>query len=264
MRTDDVANRLTVWLTVTTRTQRAVVTAIAVSILTAGCALSSTGTAIPERKQSSQTSAPTSPPSSPSPFAWLASVLPNSAELSTALGYSVTVDELPSVGDITRLRNTMVGSRSVTEPECIGVISSLEKVVYDNTPILAVTSATEAAATFGAVAFDSAKNAQIAYARFADQWLRCDGRTMRKSAADYVVEHTISDVDVVDNVLYATDTVTSTGGDPVVVKRALGVALDCIVEVELPLDARINHSPGMGDAGTLIDAMAGRVKTVQR
>jgi hypothetical protein len=184
--------------------------------------------------------------------------------LSDALGYLVAVDELPAVGDITDLRNTVMGSHTITEPQCIGVISSLEKEAYGATPVLAVTFETEATATFGAVAFASAEDAEIVFARFADQWLRCDGRTVLKSVGDYRVQHAISDVQVVDNTIYATDTVTSAAGDPTVTKRALSVALDCIVEVELPLNAQMKHASGIGEAGILINAMAGRVKTARR
>lgn len=196
----------------------------------------------------------------PDPYAWLTSVLPTSAELSNALGYAVTVDGPPRIRPGSGLRNTVIGSGDVIERRCLGVVSPLEKEIYGSAPVVAVTFATESAATYGAVAFDSAANADRGFRSFADRWRECNGRSVVKSVGDHRVSHAISDVHVTGNVISAVDTLNSAEGPPVVVGRALGVAHDCIVEVELSISDPAGQGSASERAIRLVEEMLSRVR----
>lgn len=195
------------------------------------------------------------------PYAWLTAVLPTSSELSEALGYPVTVDGPPKIRNGARLRNTFIGSREITERDCIGVVSPLETEAYDSAPLVAVTFASESAATYSAAVFDSPRSAEETFKRFADQWRACGGRTVVKSGGGVVVQYAISDVGLADRVTSAVITVTSDEGSPVVVGRALGVAQDCMVEVELVYDDPADRGRAGERAIRLVEAMLSRVKT---
>jgi hypothetical protein len=191
----------------------------------------------------------------------LTSVLPTDSELSEALGYPVTVDGPPRIRPGSGLRNTVVGSGDIAERDCIGVVSPLEKEAYGSAPVIALTFATEAAATYGAAAFDSVADAGGTFESFADRWRDCDGRTVVKSVGDHLVHHVISEVQVTENILSAVDTLNSSEGVPVVTGRALGVAHDCIVEVELAYDDPEDFGRASERALLLVKAMLGRVRT---
>lgn len=227
-------------------------------VLLVGCSTQSDGTSAPVNSKSSTES---SNIQVQEPYAWLTSVLPTDSELSEALGYPVTVDGPPRIRRGSGLRNTVVGSGDIAERDCIGVVSPLEKEAYGSAPVIALTFATEAAATYGAAAFDSVADAGGTFESFADRWRDCDGRTVVKSVGDHLVHHVISEVQVTENVLSAVDTLNSSEGVPVVTGRALGVAHDCIVEVELAYDDPEDFGRASERALLLVKAMLGRVRT---
>ena len=191
----------------------------------------------------------------------MTAVLPTDSELSEALGYSVTIDGPPRIRRGSGLRNTVVGSGDIVERDCIGVVSPLEKEAYGSAPVIALTFATEAVATYGAAAFDSVASAGRTFESFADRWRDCDGRTVVKSVGDHRIHHVISEVQITDNTLTAVDTLNSSEGVPVVTGRALGVARDCIVEVELAYDDPEELGQASERALLLVEAMLGRLRT---
>ncbi|WP_395307497.1 sensor domain-containing protein [Mycobacterium sp. AMU20-3851] len=220
-------------------------------VLVVGCSNPSDGTS---KSDTSKPSAESTNNQVREPYAWLTSVLPTDSELSDALGYPVVVNGLPKVRDGARLRNTFIGSRDIAERDCIGVVSPLETDAYVSAPLVAVTFASESAATYSAALFDSPRSAEETFNRFAEQWRACDGRTVVKSGEELVMRYALSDVRLADRVTSAVVTALSDEGSPVVTGRALGVAQDCLVEVEL---GGLVGSLGGGFGGGVAGGVAG-------
>lgn len=244
---------------------------VSASFLVGGCSATVDGSAAVASDATAASAPPasapplTAPPSSDQ-FGWLTSVLPTSDELSRALGYPVTVREYPPVGDITDLRDTLAGSREVTERQCVGVISSLGQDAYGTADVRAVTYGTESTATFGVVAFASQDVAHMLFTTFAKQWQQCDGTTVVNTYGGYTFEHQITKVQTADNILSAVDVISSDSGSvPVPTERALGATDDCIVEVEVPVDDLSKWSAGDDSAAVaLVKSMLERVRTARR
>jgi hypothetical protein len=77
----------------------------------------------------------------------------------------------------------------------------------------------------GVVALPTAVEADALFATFAQQWNRCNGKT-----ADYRSQsYKITDVRVADSVLAATVQTS-----PTPIARAIGVRVNCVVEVKVP------------------------------
>lgn len=237
-------------------TLRWMAAAAAVVVWLAGCSSQNDGTAA---QSTTALTAPSVTTQARDSFAWLSSVMPTDAELSDALGYAVSTGGPSRVRASPKFRNTFVGSGEVVERDCIGVVAPLEQDVYGSTPAVAVSFNTEAAATYGAVAFDSAGGAQTTFERFADQWHACDGRTVVKSFAGDLVHDKISNVQIADALVSAVITVSSSEGAPVLVGRALGVAHDCVVDVELTFVDIESQELARDRAAQLVQQMLSRV-----
>ncbi|MGH3955943.1 MAG: sensor domain-containing protein, partial [Mycobacterium sp.] len=82
----------------------------------------------------------------------------------------------PMLGDVGDLRDTGIGA-NVTEGQCLGVTSPLEKQTYAAAPVRAVTYSTQTTITFGAVWLASENDAHEVFEGLVDQWRQCDGRT---------------------------------------------------------------------------------------
>ncbi len=237
--------------------RRAAAAALGV-VLLVSCSTSGDGTSAP---RPSAPSAESSKTQAQEPYAWLTSVLPTDAELSEALGYPVTIDGPPEIRNGAKLRNTFIGSREVAERDCIGVVSPLETEAYGSAPLVAVTFASESAATYGAAAFDSPRSAQETFKRFSDQWRACDGRTVVKAFGGVDMRDAISDVRLAGSVVSAVLIAASEEGSPVVAGRAIGVSQDCMVEVELVYDDPADRGRASERAIRLVESMLSRVKT---
>ena len=85
--------------------------------------------------------------------------------------------------------------------------------------------------------------------------------TVVKSGGGVDMNYALSDVGLADSVTSAVVTVTSDEGSPVVAGRALGVAHDCMVEVELVYDDPADRGLAAERAIRLVEAMLSRVKT---
>lgn len=200
--------------------------------------------------------------------AWLSSVLPSATELSSAVGYQVRAYGSPTLGDATRLRDTTAGSQSVTEGQCLGVVSPFEGRVYGGAPVTAVTYATESTITFGAVALATGNDARRLFETFLAQWQRCLGTKIVSSDGAYTTEAEIIDVDAVDDVVAAVELVTSNSPTGILVRseRALGVAGDCIVEAEVPVTDPESTAPSQekNAAVAVVEAMLAKVRATRR
>jgi hypothetical protein len=231
-----------------------------------GCGQLTEGTATRDDDTPVDKSTPQSSPP-PNGYAWLKSVMPSSEELTRAAGYRVTIDEPPTVHDGDFLRDTIVGSRDVTNIECLGVVSPFESRVYQDAPVVAITFATEAVVTFGAAALSSDAAADQLFEKFVAQWQQCLGKTLVKTGGAGTFENKITVVEAGDDVTSAVIELTtdSPTGIPVRVFRAVGVAKDCIVEA----DVGINEpepgpaAPDINGAADLVQSMLSRINAVR-
>jgi hypothetical protein len=236
-------------------------------IVIAGCTptLEGTATGADDAEPSTEQ---TSPPSGPLvKFSWLTSVLPSTAELTGAVGHQIRAYDPPTLGDVTRMRNTIAGSQSLTEGQCLGVASPFEGRVYEGAPIEAVTYATESTVTFGAVALATEDDARRLFEKFQEQWQQCRGTTIVTSDGADITQDEITNVDSTSDVVAAVELVTSNSPTGVLVRsaRALGVAKDCIVEAEVPTTDPSFPLPsdGKNAAVAVVEAMLVKVRAAR-
>ena len=166
-------------------------------------------------------------------------VLPTGDELTTALGVGPGLTGQLVVGGADMLLQG-VGESEATPIECVSAGFRLQKVVYAASPVREVASQSWAGGDlngpplsgfFGAVKFATANDAQEFFAASADKWRRCNGQTMvlhqPEHGADGVSR--ITDV-VVDSTVLSAVVLHDDGST---IQRALGVASDCVVDVEI-------------------------------
>lgn len=204
-------------------TARGAVAAAVAGAVLSGCATGVTGTAV----------AP----------AVLERILPTAEELSDLLG-SGSVGMLGQLveGDAdTLLRG--VGAADAAPPDCVGATYRLQHAVYRSSPVRGVATrpwiagdpadpaGPSVSAYLGVVELASAEDAHDFYADAVADWRRCDGQTMVLDQPDHGTRarSTITDVAIDGTVVSAV--VSHDAGHPV--QRALGVAGDCIVDVEV-------------------------------
>ncbi len=90
----------------------------------------------------------------------------------------------------------------------------------------------------GVVTLPSAAEAQALFATFPDQWQHCKDRTTTEQTGPISTSTVINDIRVTDSVVAAMNTATATLPNmpdlqPTPQSRAIGVRLNCIVEVEM-------------------------------
>jgi hypothetical protein len=90
----------------------------------------------------------------------------------------------------------------------------------------------------GVVTLPSAAEAQALFAKFPDQWQHCKGQTTDEKAGPIDTTTVINNVRVIDSVVAATNTATATlpnmpALQPTPQARAVGVRMNCIVEVDM-------------------------------
>jgi hypothetical protein len=174
----------------------------------------------------------------PSAARSLDQVLPTVDELATMLGTGGFMGQLVEGGSDMLLQG--VGESDATPIECVSPSYRLEKVVYQASPVRSVASQSwaggdasgpTASGFFGVVQFASADDAQKFFAASADKWHRCNGQTLvvhqPQRGADGLSR--ITDI-AVDNRIVSAVVMHDAGST---LQRALGVASDCIVDVEI-------------------------------
>ncbi|HZU48578.1 MAG TPA: sensor domain-containing protein [Mycobacterium sp.] len=163
------------------------------------------------------------------------------AELSKLLDQSVSTLQPPRYGGATKLFRSLVPGAG----DCLGVLAEMQSSSYRSADVRDVAweswldARTAPAAVIavdeGVVALPTAAEANALFAAFADQWNRCDGK-----AATYRDQtYRITDVRVADSVLAATLQTS-----PTLVARAIGVRVNCLVEVKVPFSADARSAPG--------------------
>jgi hypothetical protein len=142
-----------------------------------------------------------------------------------------------------------VTESEATPIDCVSAGYRLQKVVYQASPVRSVASqpwiggdqsGPSYSGFFGAVQLATADDAQAFFAALADKWHRCNGQTLVLHQPEHGADGSsrITDV-VVENKVISAVVLHDDGST---VQRALGVASDCIVDVEL------KNPPGNSDS----------------
>ena len=215
---------------------------VSAAVLLAACAKTVDGTA---------RTAPGAGPVAPSPTAApadnsLASILPDTAQWSSALGFHVHLEGMPArVGGVEQLgRQDVLGEWS--ERECLGVVQPLLQSVFDGAPVRAVVGSFVSGVTVGAVELTSPTDAQTLFKRFADRWQQCQGKTVVQHQSSDTFIQDITNVAATDTVLSATIEGRVPPNPPQPTERALGMTASCIVDVQAPGNSQPANAP-VGD-----------------
>jgi hypothetical protein len=145
-----------------------------------------------------------SPPTATPADSPLTSILPDAAQWSAALGYHVHLDgwQLRVEGVEGLGRQDVLGEWS--EQECVGVVLPLLKSVFGGAPVRAVVGTTVSDVTAGAVQLASPADAQALFNNFADQWQRCNSKTVVQQQGSDTFLQDITNVVATDTVVSAT------------------------------------------------------------
>ncbi len=192
--------------------------------------------------------------------------LPTATELSTALGTGPNgfSGQLIQGGADMLLRS--VGAGETSPPDCAGAAYRLQRAVYDGSPVQSVATNSWAGGGFdgppvtgffGVVQMTSAAAAQDFFAATSERWRRCNGATVtRHEAGDGGDELSrIADVTFERAVVSASVLRASAGTASPTALRAVGLAGDCIVEVDLtdPRAAGQTARPAAGVAELILN-----------
>jgi hypothetical protein len=222
------------------RSTRSTVVALSACAVLAGCSSAHVDSAAPVVRIQEAVK--------PSPSRALDQVLPTVNELATILGTTGFMGQLVKGGPEMLLQG--VRESEATPIDCVSAGYRLEKVVYQASPVQAVASQSwiggdqngpSYSGFFGAVKFATADDAQAFLAASADKWHRCNGQTLVLHQPEHGADglSRITDVTVDDNIVSAV--VLHDNGSTI--QRALGVAADSVVDVE------VTNPPGNSGAG---------------
>jgi hypothetical protein len=199
----------------------------------------------------------------PSPARALDRVLPTSDELTGLLGSAGMMGQRVRGGPDMLLAN--VGEADATPADCVSPTYRLQRVVYQAAPVQSVASESWAGGSFdgpplsgffGVVQFSSQAAAQAFFAASADKWHRCNGQTLVLNQPDHGAQRTSRITDVtVDGRMVSAMVMQDAGS---MTQRALGLAADCVVDVEI---SDINRLDGPQEAMRVADAMIDKVTT---
>jgi PknH-like extracellular domain len=131
--------------------------------------------------------------------------------------------------------------------DCLSVTAMLQQSVYGAAPVTNVASmswwndgdpAQVISVIEGVVALPSAADARTLFATFPEKWQHCKGQTTTEQTGPISTTTVINDVRVLDSIVAATNTATATLPNmapltPTPQARAIGVRMNCIVEVEM-------------------------------
>jgi PknH-like extracellular domain len=189
-------------------------------------------------------------------------VLLNNVELSRMLGQPFVARQPGHFGGADTLDQRDAPADSA---DCMGVTAMLQKSVYGSADVQTVASeswwnngdpAQVISVMEGVVALPSAAQAQELFAKFPSQWQQCTGKTINEQTGPISTTTVIGDVHVADSVVAVTNTATATlpnmpALQPTPQARALGVRLNCIVEVDVIFFGdRRPSDPGTGNPDT--------------
>lgn len=178
----------------------------------------------------------------PAPAIPLGEFLPTTPELAAHLGTPPTgfAGHLVEGGADMLLRNVSAGEAS--PPDCLGAAYRLQQAVYDGSPVQSVATNSWAggafdgppvSAFFGVVQMSSRSAAQMFFADTSQRWRRCNGATVAREQVGAGELSRIADVAFDSRVVSASVLHTTEGTASPTAERAVALAGDCIVEVEV-------------------------------
>jgi hypothetical protein len=185
-------------------------------------------------------------------------VLPTSDELTTTMGVGPGFSGQLVVGGADMLLQG-VGESEATPIECVSAGYRLQKVVYAASPVREVASQSWAGGDlngpplsgfFGAVKFATADDAHGFFAASADKWRRCNGQTLVLHQPEHGADGVSRITDVVVDSTVVSAVVLHDDGSTI--QRALGVASDCVVDVEIADVDRGGGARGAVDIANLM------------
>jgi hypothetical protein len=185
-------------------------------------------------------------------------VLPTGEELTTTLGVGPGFSGQLVVGGADMLL-AGVGEAEATPIECVSAGYRLQKMVYAASPVRQVASQSWAGGDlsgppvsgfFGAVKFATADDAQGFFAASADKWRRCNGQTLVLHQPEHGADGVSRITDVVVEGTVVSAVVLHDDGSTI--QRALGMASDCVVDVEITDAGRGGGARGAVDVANLM------------
>jgi PknH-like extracellular domain len=208
--------------------RRAILAALSVCVVLAGCAAAETGTPVVHFAEAVK----------PSEVRALDQVLPTPDEMAVLLGSRGFMGQLVEGGADMLLAG--VRESEAAPADCVSPTYRLQKVVYQASPVQAVASQSWAGGSFdgppvsgffGVVRFATPDDAQAFFAATAEKWHRCNGQTLvlHQPARGADGTSRITDVSV-DRRMVSAVVMHDAGSTT---QRALGVAADCVVDVEI-------------------------------
>jgi len=167
--------------------------------------------------------------------------------LSRMLGQPFVARQPPEFGGPDKLFQP---DNQTSPAECRGVTMMLQKSVYESAGVKDVAyeswwnngdPAQVISVMEGVVALPTAAQADALFAKFSQQWRQCNGTTSTEQTGPISTTNVISDVRVADaskTIVAATNTATAVLPNmppllPTPQARAVGVRLNCLVEVEV-------------------------------
>jgi hypothetical protein len=193
----------------------------------------------------------------------LEQTLPSADELATMLGATGLMGQLVEGGADMLLQG--VHEADARPLDCVSTGYRLQKVVYQASPVVSLASRSwaggdvngpSATGFFGVVQFADADAAQAFFASSAEKWHRCNGQTLVLQQADHRAQGSsrITDVAVDERIVSAV--LMQDAGSTV--QRALGVASDCVVDVEIS-DVNGPSPAGARDAAAVANLMLQKI-----
>lgn len=197
----------------------------------------------------------------PSPSPALDRVLPSADELATTLGADGFMGQLVEGGADMLLAG--VSEAEATPVDCVSPTYRLQKVVYQSSPVRSVASQSWAGGAldgppvsgfFGVVRFATPDDAQAFFAASADKWRRCNGQTLVLHQPEHGADGSSRITDVTVDGRTVSAVVMRDAGSTI--QRALGVAADCVVDVEV---TDVNQAGGAAGAVGVANLMLRKI-----
>lgn len=158
---------------------------------------------------------------------------------------------------------------------CVGTVVGAQKTVYRSDSVQEVAQEFWGGAksarsevtgvSEGVIALPTAADAQVAFEKFAAQWNRCEGITVTRSADEATgataATAEIGDVQTGDSVITATVR-TTLGAVAMSVTRALGVRVNCLIDVDVFTIGHGADASGNNGATAVARAMMDKVSAL--
>jgi hypothetical protein len=196
-------------------------------------------------------------------------------ELLKILGQNLMQHDAPAAGGVDQLFD----AKAVVSPaDCVGLAEVLQKKVYQDAQVKGFAAQTwltngEPGKVMlveqGVVALPTAGQADALFGKFATQWQGCAGGTVTEVSGPVITTDSVGDVQVGDDLIATTITqnVNAPNMPPLLpnkLSRALGLALNCIIETQVVFfTGRHASDPGTADPDTsgaeLVQAMGRKI-----